>query len=214
MRRYILLFLVLAFSVTCEKEDTLPVFELCDDEYFYYSGGSKIFLKHSVCEVLIEFKRSDITEEKAKSHLKKFSFLNTDHLSVHRKYDRLKAIFNEKCDCNDFRYYLQELNKDSEIYSATPVFYFSDNDPDSYVILLSEVLTAIDENFISETDFLYYVHSLNLESVESQYSSRRFHLKVKEVNTGFEALGIANQIYEHGKVRYSHPNFIARIVLH
>lgn len=214
MRRYILLFLVLAFSVTCEKEDTLPVFELCDDEYFYYSGGSKIYLKHSLCEVLIEFEQSDITAERAKSHLKKFSFINTDHFSVYGHYDKLMAIFNEKCDCNDFKYYLQELNKDDEIYSATPVFYLSDNDPNSYVILLSEVLTAIDENFISESDFINYAQSVNLEFVESQYSTRRFHFKVKEVNTGFEALEIANQIYESGKVQYSHPNFISKIVLH
>ncbi|MBW6481141.1 MAG: hypothetical protein K0B37_17060 [Bacteroidales bacterium] len=52
--------------------------------YGYYAGGSKIFLKHSLCEVLIEFKQSDITAEKAKSHLKKFSFINTGLFSVNR----------------------------------------------------------------------------------------------------------------------------------
>lgn len=214
MRRNILLFLILAFFISCEKKDTLshPVPILCDDEYFYYSGGSKILLKHSLCEVWIEFEQGDITGEKAKSLLTKFSFINTDHFSENRHYDRFIAIINEKCGCTDYKNYLQELNQDDEIFSATPVFYTSGNDQNSYWILLSEVLTAIDEKLISESDFVNYAQSLNLELIESKYSTQ--HFKVKEVKTGFEALEIANQIYESGKVQYSQPNFIAKIELY
>lgn len=60
-----------------------------------------------------------------------------------------------------------------------------------------------------EDEFINHAETLNLELERSKYSTQ--HFKVKEVETGFEALEIANQIYESGKVQYSHPNFIARI---
>ena len=48
--------------------------------------------------------------------------------------------------------------------------------------------------------------------IESNYSTQ--HFKVKDVETGFEALEIANEIYESGKIHYSHPNFITYRTLH
>jgi hypothetical protein len=107
---------------------------------------------------------------------------------------------------------LKELNRNNEIYSATPVFYTSDNTLDSYWILLSEVLTKNNEEFYSESDFINFAETMNLELIKSKYSTQ--HFKVKEVETGFEALEIANQIFESGKVHYSHPNFIAKRELH
>jgi len=212
MRNNILLLIGLIFFASCENKENLSNPQLCADAYFYYSGGSKVFLKHSLNEVWIEFGESDVTGEIAKSILNKYSFINTDNFSTDSYYDRFKAIINEKCDCKDFKDLLIELNKDNEILSATPVFYTSDNDPNSYWILLSEVLTENDGELITESEFINYAEPLNLELIESKYFTQ--HFKVKEVNTGFEALEIANQIYESGKVQYSHPNFIAKIELH
>ena len=127
-------------------------------------------------------------------------------------YDRFIAIINESSDCANFKNLLKELNRNNEIFSATPVFYTSDNILDSYWILLSEVLTKNNEEFYSESDFINFAETMNLELIESKYSTQ--HFKVKEVETGFEALEIANQFYESGKVHYSHPNFIAKIELH
>ncbi len=212
MKRYIPFLIVLTLLTSCEKEDIPSSRELCSDEYFYYSGGSKISLKHSLNEVWIVFDQNDLTGELAKSILEKYSFINTDNLLADSYYNKVWANMNENCDCTGFKNYLKELNKDSEIFSATPVFYTSDNDLNSYWILLSEVLTKNNGEFISESEFINYAETLNLEFEESKYSTQ--HFKVKEVETGFEALEIANQIYESGKVQYSHPNFIAKIVLH
>ena len=77
MRKYILIFIGLILFVTCEKEGIQSNLKLCSDEYFYYSGGSKIFLKHSLNEVWIVFKQKDLTGELAKSILEKYSFIST-----------------------------------------------------------------------------------------------------------------------------------------
>lgn len=212
MRKYILLLIGLLFLTACEKEDTLSHPYLCDDEYYYYSGGSKIYLKHSLNKVWIEFEQSGITGEMAKSILTDYLFLNTDNFSDSLYYDRFIAIIDASSDCTGFKNYLKELNRNNEIFSATPVFYTSDNRLDSYWILLSEVLTENNNELISESDFISYAETLNLELIESKYSTQ--HFKVEEVETGFEALEIANQIFESGKVHYSHPNFIAKIELH
>ena len=42
------------------------------------------------------------------------------------------------------------MNKDNETFTATPVFYTSDNDPDSYWILESQVLTQNNEGGFPE----------------------------------------------------------------
>ncbi len=212
MIKYILIFIGLILFVSCEKEGIQSNLKLCSDEYFYYSGGSKIFLKHSLNEVWIVFKQKDLTGELAKSILEKYSFISTDNLSSDSYDDQIRAIINENWDCSDFKNYLKELNKDIEISSATPVFYLSDDDPMTYWILLSEVLTKYDNEKITESEFIKYAETLNLELIESKYSIQ--HFKVKDVETGFEALEIANEIYESGKIHYSHPNFIAYMTLH
>ncbi|HHU98831.1 MAG TPA: hypothetical protein PK005_08745 [Bacteroidales bacterium] len=211
MKNYILLFVGLMLFVSCENEDIQSNPKLCSDEYFYYSGGSKTFLKHSLNEVWIVFKQSDLTGELAKSILEKYSFISTDNISSDSFSGKTLAIINENCNCSDFKNYLEELNKDNEISSATPVFYLSDVDPMSYWILLSEVLTKNDNERITESEFVEYAETLNLELIESNYSTQ--HFKVKDVETGFEALEIANEIYESGKAQYSHPNFIAHMTL-
>lgn len=211
MKNIILLFIGLSLFASCEKEESISNSQLCEDEYFYYSEGSKNYFKHSLYEVWIEFEQTEVNGEEAKSILEKYSFIKTGSINTESNYDRFKAIINDKCDCTDFKNYLLDLNKDSEIYSATPVFYLSDDDPMSYCILLSEVLTENNNEIISETEFINYAETLNLELIESKYSTQ--HFKVKEVETGFEALEIANQIYESGKIQYSHPNFIANRTL-
>jgi hypothetical protein len=212
MRKYILFLFGLVLFASCEKEEELSNDQLCSEKYFYYSGETKNYFKHSLNEVWIEFKQTSVSGTDAKSILEKYSFINTENFNADSYYDRFKAIIYDKCDCSDFKDYLKLLNEDSEIYSATPVFYLSDDDPMSYWILLSEVLTKNNDEIISESEFIDYAETLNLELIKSKYSTQ--HFKVKEVKTGFEALEIANRIYESGKIEYSHPNFIANIVLH
>ena len=213
MKRLLIPIIGLLFSVSCEKKENIHKLDLCEKEYFYYSGGSKNYLKHSLTEIWIEFEQKDVTREYADSILSRYAFINSNiPLVGNNNYNQIPIKINRKCDCDEFKNFLVELNKDYDIFSATPFFYLSDYEPESYWILLSEVLTKNNENQISELDFINYAETLNLELIEStNYSTQRFN--VKEVKTGFEALEIANQIYESGIVEYSHPNFIAKIVL-
>lgn len=211
MRKYILLLIGLAIFASCEEDNDLSNLQLCPDKYYYYSSGEKHYFKHSLQEVWIDFEQDSVTGEMAKSLLANYSFIDTDVFSADRYYDRFWGRINENCDCEDFNNYLRELNGDSEIFSATPVFYTSDNDLMSYTILLSEVIAAYDDEVISETEFIDYAEGLNLELIESQYSQ---YFRVKKVETGFEALHIANQIYESGLVKYSNANYIQHMILH
>tara|TARA_R110001592_G_scaffold105385_1_gene296235 strand:+ start:23276 stop:23848 length:573 start_codon:yes stop_codon:yes gene_type:complete len=188
---------------------------LCDDkENFYYSGEGKIYLgKQSLSEIYIVFEQENITKELAESILSKYSFITNSAITGYINYDQVWLRINEPLtDCMQVNNYLKELNQDDEIYSATPIFYTNEKDPNSYFVLLSEVLTKIDENIISESDFIDYAETKNLELISSSYSIQYF--KNKKVETGFESLEISQQIYESGKAAYSHPNFIVKIELH
>ncbi|AKP52912.1 hypothetical protein [Cyclobacterium amurskyense] len=213
----LLLFVTIGFIllVSCEKDEPLPTMRLCDDkENFYYSGEEKIYLgKQSLSEIYIVFEQENVTKEFAESILSKYSFITNSAITGYINYDQVWLRINETLtDCTQVNNYLKELNKDDEIYSATPIFYTNENDPNSYVVLLSEVLTKIDEDNISESDFIDYAESKNLELISSRYSIQYF--KNKKVETGFESLEISQQIYESGKAAYSHPNFIVKIELH
>lgn len=215
MKRLIkfLLLIVIGFLLfSCEREETLSNIRLCDSEHFYYAApDSKIYLRQSLSEIWIVFEQDEVTKELAELILNKYSFIDMNVIASN--YNQISVRINENVtNCIAVNDYLKVLNEDDEIFSATPVFYFSENDPDSYYILLSEVLAKNNENYISESDFIDYAKTINLELIEAKYSTQ--HFKVKEIKTGFEALEISNQIYESGKVQYAHPNFIVKIERH
>jgi len=202
----------LMLLVGCEKNDKLINTRLCDSKYFYYAtADSRIYLKQSLSEIFIVFEQDSITKDLADLIMSKFSFIDMNIISS--DYNQIIVRINESLtDCTIVNDYLKVLNEDDEIFSATPVFYLSENDPDSYYILLSEVLTKNNENLISELDFIEYAETMNLKLVEAKYSTQYF--KVKKVTTGFEALEISNKIYESGKVQYAQPNCIVKIERH
>ncbi len=202
---------VLSALLSCEQDETPSAIRLCNSKHFYYAGNSKIYLKQSLTQLWIVFKQDEVTKEQAESILSKYSYI--DIRTTSDNYKQVGVNINERVnDCVAVQNYLQELNRDNEILSATPVFYMSENDPDSYYILLSEVLAKNNENIITEPAFINYAKTLNLELIEAKYSYQ--HFKVKKVKTGFESLEISNQIYESGKVQYAQPNCIVKIILH
>lgn len=205
-------FMILGISclVSCEQEQGSARVRVCDNEYFYYSNlGSKIILKQSLTEIWIVFDVEGITKESAESILGKYSFIDFNSLS--NDYTQVGVKIKEDlADCASINNYLELLNQDEEIRSATPVFYLSANDPDSYVILLSEVSAKNMESLISEADFIAYAESMNLELTDTKYGTQYF--KIKNTVTGFEALELANEIYETGKVVYAQPNCIVKYV--
>ena len=213
MKKFFLYLLISLAFLSCNKDEPWEnvKLNLCDDPCFYYSGGSKNYIKYSLTEIKVEFKDSLITNKTIDSILDGYNFNNV-YFRWGNNGNEIKIFIQDNCSCEQFKNYLAELNTDDEIYSATPVFYRSENDPESYWILKNEVLTKYDKEVISEPDFIAYAESLNLELSGKRDYSLQF--KVKEVTTGFEALNIANQIYESGYVEFSHPNFIAKIELH
>ena len=214
MIRSVLILLGFTLLLSCSKKESLEITEklsLCENEYNYYSGDEKIYLKYSLTNVLIEFKSDSLTKEEAEKFIANFPFLNPE-IEIGETYKRLSLDLNVKCDCSELRKYLEILNRNDEIFSATPVFYTNENDSNSNLKILSEVLTKNNVDLISEQDFIEYAKSLNLELIRSKYGTQQFG--IKEVRTGFESLEIANQIYESGKVEYSHPNFIVKFEAH
>ncbi|MBX2969911.1 MAG: hypothetical protein KF803_11120 [Cyclobacteriaceae bacterium] len=202
----------LTLLVSCERQEGLPKLQVCSSKYVYYNtGDSKVYLRQSLTEIWIVFAQEEITKEEAELILSKYTFLGMTGLAS--SYKQVGVRINENVtDCTIVNNYLSVLNEDEAIFSATPVFYYSATDPNSYFILLSEVLTKNNESLISESDFIDYAESMNLELVEAKYATQYF--RVKEVKTGFEALEIANQIYESGKVEYAQPNGIVKVEPH
>lgn len=195
---------------SCEEEQQSPRVKVCDNDYFYYSSlGYKIYLKQSLTEIWIVFDQDGITKEGAESILTKYSFI--DFNLILNDYTQVGVNIKENlADCATINNYLELLNQDNEIDAATPVFYLSEDDTDSYYILLSEVSTKNNGTLISEADFIDYAESMNLELIEARYATQNF--KIKETVTGFEALETANEIFESGKVEYAQPNCIVKIV--
>lgn len=209
---------VIAFTLltSCDGDEPQSKMRLCnfDNEKFYYAGEGKIFIgRQSLAEIFIVFEQDEVTKELAESILSKYSFITNSTIPGDSNYKNIWVRFNQNLtSCTEVNNYLKELNNDDEIFSATPIFYTNENDPDSYFVLLSEVLTKNSEGNISESDFINYAETKNLELISAEYSAQYF--KVKKVETGFESLEIAQQIYESGKAEYSHPNFIVKIELH
>lgn len=207
-----LLIVGIALLTSCKKEEMQTNIRLCDNQHFLYSSdGSKAYFKQSLSEIGIVFEQDEVTMELAKSILSKYSFLNFNVLT--NNYSRIQVGINENVvDCAKIKDYLMVLNNDDEIFSATPIFYTSENDPDSNFMLLAEVLTKNDEKIISESDFVNFAETMNLELINAEHGTQ--HFKVKEVKTGFESLEIANQRYESGKVKYAEPNMVIKIINH
>lgn len=204
LKQFLPMFVILLFPlISCDAEVRNESIRVCDSGYFYYaSEKQRVFLKQSRSEVWITFEQY-YTEELVTSILNKYSFLIVDSISSKLE---VKASINDRAaDCSVVNGYLKVLNEDKKIYSATPIFYLDENDADSYYIVLSEVNTKHDPKINSALEFGPYAETLNLELLDSIYSTQ--HFKVKDIKTGFESLEIAKQIFEGGKVEYAIPNF-------
>jgi hypothetical protein len=96
---------------------------------------------------------------------------------------------------------LKTINKDPEIEAATPVFL-------NGFILLNDVLIEPKDN-INEASLVSYCQKLGLVlRKKSKYNTYVFEISKSISVTGFEGFEISNTIYESGKVKYAHPNFI------
>jgi len=215
MLRSTLLVTVVYLLFSCQKDEINPVLDLCQEQYYYYSGGDKNYLKHSLQEVYLVMEQDTVSKTEAESIISSFDFLDSDlsrYLTHDENYNNIWVRINEKCDCSSYKNKLKEINADSNVSSATPIFYYA-NDPLAYWVLLSEVSIMFDEQLITGADFINYAETLNLELIDD-FRYPTLHFKVKEVVTGFEALEISNKLHESDSVIFTQPNSIVRIELY
>lgn len=206
----IALLFAIAGLAACEDAGTGPVNRVCERPYFYYvAPRSRVNVYQSKSEIWIVFCRAWVSQEEAESFFSKYAWIAEKSLASDYRQARLR-ISTDGTDCALVDRYMKLLNRDEAILSATPIFYLAEEDPDSYLILLSEVLTKHHANRISESAFIQFAESKGLALIEAKNGTQ--HFKVKEVKTGFESLDMANAIFEAGTADYAQPNFIAKVV--
>jgi len=194
-----LIALVLIIISSCNKENPNE-FNECD-EYFYYSSGRKIYVGDVANRIWIEYVNDSINAIDANNVLSKYDFLNLEHiLEDHRSINSISI--KTQSNCEEYKEILKTINKDPEIEAATPAFL-------NGFVLLNDILLEPNDN-ISEASIVSYCYKLGLVLREkSKYNTYVFEVSKSNSITGFEGFEISNTIYESGKVKYSHPNFIA-----
>ena len=211
MKNILMLFLISSLFISCEEEDSLTLEQSCSEDYFYYSDNGEINLNLSLSEIWIKFAGDTVSRDYAENILGQYEFIELKKGGGDENYHQVKATFNIESDCTAVKKLLVALNENPEIFSATPVFSLQDDiSNDFYMILLSEILIMPKEE-IPSSEFLKLTENFDVDFIENNFGYR---LRVKNVITGFESLEIANELYESGKVLYSHPNFIAPISLY
>lgn len=176
---------------------------------YYHSGGKKIFLDPATDRVWIELDTLAVPHSRARAFLAKYFFLDTE--TIHRSpplWRGWEVFLREATDCAGLKRILETLNQQAGIRAATPLMHYAGSTAEPDLVLLPEVLTGHNPAVISEEQFIRAAADAGLVLLEAtRYGTQ--HFRVAHVGTGWEALHIANKIFEAGKATYSHPNFIA-----
>lgn len=181
------------------------------DEYFFYGNGNKIYFKLSLEEVWIEFERGSFISDSTINYiLNRYDYLERDNNFGMQHSYAFRAVVNDRCNTEELKAHLLELNRDSTILCATPIFYFDKNDPDSYIIYSNEFGATYNEELTTEAEFIDHIVNENIELISSHYTQ---YFRVKNIATGFETLEISNRVNEDTLSRWSQPNFYANISL-
>ena len=115
---------------------------------------------------------------------------------------RITVVTKYDITCNELLSTLEKLNNDPEIRYAIPLFYLKGST--TWIEIFDEVLAAPKEG--DEENFEKIIKKNNLKIIKkTKYNT--YQLRVKDFNTGFETLDIANWLYERKETEYSHPNF-------
>jgi hypothetical protein len=203
---HLLLYLV-ANAIHPEKDVEVST-KACDEEYYYYGGyNEKIFLRPSFSQIWIEFKKDTVSMTEAENFMEPYKFLHfSKPFGIH---NQIIAFLSENSDCERWRNYLLILNKDSDIFAATPVFYLKNSVNNDFFLILINKIVLKPKNGISHEDVIVITNNYGLEYIRQSYGTYTF--RVKNVVTGFEPIRIANKLFESGKTEWVAPDFICPI---
>ncbi len=76
MKNYALILIALMLFISCNIDSESSDLRLSDKEYYYYSGGGKIYFKLSLSEVYIAFEQDSISFNTVDSILNNYEFLD------------------------------------------------------------------------------------------------------------------------------------------
>jgi len=202
-KTFILFLLGLISFQSCEKED----FDIYKQEYFYYTFDSeKIPLYLSGSQVFLEF-NSAHSEDGLIRFINGYSFFN-DTVPIISSFGKIIRCQLNSTDTIRLREILIELNHDTSINYAVPVFTFRRNDPSAFSIALNEIIC---DPLVSEGELNILINPFNLTVLNSKPQSFYYRYKINDIETGFEPLKISNTLYETNKFYYCTPNFYSSV---
>mgnify|MGYP001220177618 CR=1 FL=1 len=203
-RYFVLLFLGIILFQSCEKEDI----DIFHQDYFYYTFDfEKIQLYLLGSQVFLEF-NSHHSEEEILKFINDYSFFNVATPIISSFDNIIRCQLNQK-DTIKLKEILLDLNQDTSINYAVPVFTFKRNDDASYIIAINEIVC---DPLVSNGELNKLINPYNLTVLDSKPESFYYRYKINNIKTGFEPLNIANSLYETKKFHYCTPNFYAAIV--
>ena len=195
-----LLLIVSLVLKSCEKEQS----DIFKQEYFYYSFNyEKIPLYLSGSEVYLAFNKTRSGEEVVQ-FLEKYSFLSDRGQFPAISYKSLISRINES-DTINLREILIQLNRDTALSYAVPVFTFDPARKSAFCIPTNEITC---KPLISDDSFKRLISRYNLIILESR-PDPYYLLKINKIVTGFEPLNISNSLYQTDKFYYCTPDFIS-----
>jgi hypothetical protein len=201
-KRYFPLFLLgLLVFQSCEK-DSPDIFK--QDYYYYTFNFEKIPLYLLGSQVFLEFNCIK-TNEEIIQFFKKYPYFSDPEPVITSGYKLLRARIDQ-ADTTKLKEILIELNQDTTINYAVPVFTFDRNQPLAFSIPNNDIVC---EPLISDLSFKKLISPYNLTILKSMPSDPYYLLKINSIKTGFEPLNIANSLYRTGKFDYCTPDFYA-----
>jgi hypothetical protein len=143
----------------------------------------------------------------SENFMKPYKFLHfSKPVGIH---NQIIAFLSENSDCEGWKNYLLILNKDSDIFAATPVFYLKNSVNNDFFLILKGEIALMPQAGVSHDELIAITNNYGLEYIKQSYGTYIF--RVKNVVTGFESLLIANNLFESGKTKWAEPDFIAPI---
>jgi hypothetical protein len=193
---------------SCEKEkpDKSNIFE---QEYFYYTFNyEKIPLYLLGSQVFLEFKSNKTNDEIVK-FLSQYSYFSDPEPIITFSYNLLRCRINVG-DTIKLKEILIELNQDTALTYAVPVFTFNRAQPSAFSIPNNEIVC---EPLITGDKFKNLISPYNLTIIKSMPDDPFYLLRINNITSGFESLNIANSLYETDNFDYCTPNFYSSFEL-
>ena len=184
---------------SCEKERS-DIFE--EDYYYYTFNFEKIPLYLIGSQIFLEFSYIK-TDDEIIQFIKTYSFFSSSSPIISSGNKLLRCKLNDT-DTLKLKEILIELNQDTAVNYAVPVFTFNRQQPSAFSIPINEIVL---EPLTSNDSIHELISTYDLTILKSMPNDPFYLLKINIVNTGFEPLNIANSLYRTGKFKYCTPDF-------